>query len=251
MLLKGKRVFVKQESLLWWHVLRCKLVIWPTAGSVLAVYPEMPPVVSAGERILQTGGFTECMWNSDLLHCILPALHMPEKALRMQSSAGWSHWTCYNMDTEVCWGCNHDIMKYLLVQQEHLILCLNLFMQEGVGQIYPCQSFASSWSLPRCPPSLRKLVCELSLSAHSTAGVTNPRGPLVCAFPVAPARLLPGEERQVGWRVMAPAMHTGGNEGGPVSHSKYSSLECHGHQGISACSGRDTQACTLARLETE
>lgn len=35
--------------------------------------------------------------------------------------------------TGVWWGWNHDITKYLLVQQEHLVLCLNLFMQEGVG----------------------------------------------------------------------------------------------------------------------
>lgn len=36
--------------------------------------------------------------------------------------------------TGVWWGWNHDITKYLLVQQEHLVLCLNLFMQEGVGR---------------------------------------------------------------------------------------------------------------------
>lgn len=94
-------------------------------------------------------GFAEHMWNSDLLHSVLPALYMPEIALRMQSDSGWFHWTCPNMDTGVSWGWNHDIMKYLLVQQERLILCLNLLMQEGVGQVYLCQSFAwasKAWS---------------------------------------------------------------------------------------------------------
>lgn len=121
------------------------------------------------------------MWNSDLLHCILAALYMTEKALRMQSNAGWSRWTCHNMDTGVCCGWNH-IMKYLM-QQEHLILCLNLFMQEGVGQIYPCQSFASSWSLPLYPPSLRNLVSN----PHSTTTLDGrTHQTLVWVFPVAP-----------------------------------------------------------------
>lgn len=109
-------------------------------------------------------GFAECVWNSDLLHCALPALYLPEIALRMQSNSGWFHWTCPNMDTGVSWGWNNDIMKYLLVQQEHLILCLNPLMQEGVGQVYPCQSFV--WvkgslchtAKPRVPSSSKTFV---------------------------------------------------------------------------------------------
>lgn len=35
-----------------------------------------------------------------------------------------------------------------------------------------------------------------------------------------------GKERQAGWKVMALATHTGGNEGKPVPHSKHGGPKC-------------------------
>lgn len=119
MLLKGKWVLVKQESLLWWHVLRWGEVIWPVAGPVYVrnVSWNATCVLCRGENTKDSG---LCRIHVKIIcftlyfSCITSAR---KKGLRMQSSGGWSHWICHSMDNGVFWGWNHGIMKYLLAQK--------------------------------------------------------------------------------------------------------------------------------------
>lgn len=156
MLLKGKWVLVKQESLLWWHVLRWGEVIWPVAGPVYVrnVSWNAMCVLCRGENTKDSG---LCRIHVKIIcftlyfSCITSAR---KKGLRMQSSGGWSHWICHSMDNGVFWGWNHGIMKYLLAQRASHFLSQSVYAG-GSGADPPLHGFTSSWSLPPCSPSLQ------------------------------------------------------------------------------------------------
>lgn len=242
MLLKGKWVFVKQESLVWWQVLRCKLVIWPTAGSVVAMYPEMPPVISAGGRTLQTGALqnaceTQTFYTVFFLHYRKSLENAKQRWVIPMKLSQHEYWGLLGVESwyhEVSLGAiraSHSLSKSVHAGRS------------GADLTVPELESATMPSLPE------KLVSDPHW-ATTLHGRTHQ--PLVWAFPVAPCTA-------AAWRGEAGRVEGDG--------------PCHAHRGewreacatqqiqqpwvpisnktFMAWSGRDTQACILARLEKE
>ena len=171
MLLKGKWVLVKQELLLWWHVLRWGEVIWHTAGSayVSKVSWNATCDLCRRENTKDLGLCRMCvkiipfmMYSS----CITSA----RKTLRMQSNGGWSHWTCHNMDI----GCLLAVESWyheISVGTTRASHSLSQSVHAGRSEAdLPLQVFTSSWSLPLCSPSLRHGISNphATIALHTT-----------------------------------------------------------------------------------
>lgn len=210
MLLKGKWVLVKQESSLWWHVLRWGEVIWPTAGTVYVSNVSWNATCDLCRRENTKD------WGLGRMHvkiipfmlyssCITSARKSLENAkqwwvilLNLSQHRYWGHLGVESWHHEISVGATRA--SHSMPQSVH----------EGrSGADLPLQDFTSSWSLPPCSPSLRHMGSPTPMQPPpSTPGPTDPHGPPVSAFPAAPCTAAAWSQRRrekVAWRVMAHA----------------------------------------------
>lgn len=191
MLLKGKWVLVKQESLLWWHVLRWGEVIWPVAGPVYVrnVSWTATCVLCRGENTKDSG---LCRIHVKIINftlyfsCITSAR---KAALKMQSSGGWSHWICHSMDNGVFWGWNNGVMKYLLGQKSislYISLCSRRMKWGRLTPAWLHLQLKFATMLPLLVTCMGSPTPMQPLP--SMPGPTDLHGPLVLTFPAVSCR---------------------------------------------------------------